>query len=111
MYRQGFIILILYAALIVITAIISIEISTILDNDADLKNIYTALKKFLKKLNEHIKTNNLEYLLISASSILMLIILSIRNEQLRKQSETQYKIFTGEREFDNFLNATKILTG
>ncbi len=69
------------------------------------------LRKIYLELNSNLDHQLLKYLFISLSATLTLCILSIRNKQLAKQSETQYEIFRGNSEFNNFLEATTILTG
>jgi hypothetical protein len=68
------------------------------------------LNFFLTKINSDLDNNLLKYLFIAFSAVFTLLILSIRNQQLKNQSETQFKIFQGSKEFDNFLEATKLLT-
>ena len=68
------------------------------------------LTQIYSELNSNLDNQLLKYLFISLSATLTLYILSIRNKQLAKQSETQYDIFIGNSEFNNFLEATKILT-
>jgi len=43
-------------------------------------------------------------------AVIGLYLLHERNKQLEKQSKTQYEIFMGNSEFENFLEATKLLT-
>jgi len=70
-------------------------------------NIITTI---CSELNSSFKSELLKYLFISLSATLTLYILSIRNQQLKKQSDTQYKIFNGNSKFKNFLESTKMLT-
>ena len=68
------------------------------------------LTYFWNELDQNFNHKLLIYLFISFYALFTLLILSIRNKQLEKQSETQYKIFLGNSELENFLKASELLT-
>jgi len=68
---------------------------------------------FVEKLQEiYIDNNNFNFVNIVASlgALISLLLFHLRNKAMTEQTNSQYKIFNEDKQFSNFLEATKLLT-